>query len=649
MEYLRHISIGLCTPTSTTLLHPRKPSKLHHPSTSVFCSASKWAERLLADFQFLPATDNYSSSSSSTATVSPPFPPLPNATFPFPSISTSQDPLISRRQILHAACETLSNPGSRRNYNQGLVDDERDTIITQVPWEKVPGALCMLQEAGETEAVLQIRETLLRERMPKAFKQDVVLAMALAFVDLSRDAMALNPPHFIGGCEVLERALKLLQEEGASSLAPDLQSQIDETLEEIAPLCVLELLALPLDDEHQTKREEGLHGVRNILWAVGGGGVAAIAGGFTRENFMNEAFLCMTAAERVDLFAATPRNISAESFEVYGVALALVAQAFLNKKPHLIRDADNLFQQLQQTKITTLDNSVSPYTPIGNHEIDFALERGLRSLLVGELDECRMWLGLDNDSSRYRNPSIVDFVLENSKDDDDRSSWALQTFGGMVNGERIEGAGGSPLAAAAAIVRIGAEATAVLDHVKTSAIQALQKVFPLHHSEESDSAMLAEVPGISSLEEIYDEETITDKIKKASIKIMSAGVKALFSIKSEAFGPDHRLDKLPEPNIVDNFEGLFKASLGLRAFKFFLTLRKLPGSGCLMNMSIDSVTLSLDGQRAVVEATLEESTFLTDVHHPENNASNLQSYTTRYEMSCSKSGWKITEGSVYKS
>lgn len=69
----------------------------------------------------------------------------------------------------------------------------------------------MLQEAGETEVVLQIGESLLRERLPKAFKQDVVLAMALAYVDLSRDAMALDPPDFIGGCEVLERALKLLQ------------------------------------------------------------------------------------------------------------------------------------------------------------------------------------------------------------------------------------------------------------------------------------------------------------------------------------------------------------------------------------------------------------------------------------------------------
>lgn len=101
----------------------------------------------------------------------------------------------------------------------------------------------------------------------------------------------------------------VMQEEGASSLAPDLQAQIDETLEEINPRYVLELLALPLDDEYQTRRTEGLQGVRNILWAVGGGGAAAVAGGFTREDFMNEAFLRMTASEQVSplmYFVQTP-------------------------------------------------------------------------------------------------------------------------------------------------------------------------------------------------------------------------------------------------------------------------------------------------------------------------------------------------------
>lgn len=69
----------------------------------------------------------------------------------------------------------------------------------------------------------------------------------------------------------------------------------------------------------------------------------------------------------------------------------------------------------------------------------------------------------------------------------------------------------------------------------------------------------------------------------------------------------------------------------------------------LSNLSIDSVTVSLDGHRAVVEATIEESAELTDLSNPEHNASNSRSYTTRYEMSCSRSGWKITEGAVLES
>lgn len=69
----------------------------------------------------------------------------------------------------------------------------------------------MLQESGEDEVVLQIGESLLKERLPKSFKQDVVLAMALSYVEISRDTMALSPPDFIKGCELLERALNLLQ------------------------------------------------------------------------------------------------------------------------------------------------------------------------------------------------------------------------------------------------------------------------------------------------------------------------------------------------------------------------------------------------------------------------------------------------------
>jgi hypothetical protein len=89
-----------------------------------------------------------------------------------------------------------------------------------------------------------------------------------------------------------------------------LLSQIDETLEEITPRCVLELLALPLDGEHQNKRQEGLRGVRNILWSVGRGGIATVGGGFSREAYMNEAFLQMTSAEQVRIYNQFSRGSS---------------------------------------------------------------------------------------------------------------------------------------------------------------------------------------------------------------------------------------------------------------------------------------------------------------------------------------------------
>lgn len=90
-----------------------------------------------------------------------------------------------------------------------------------------------------------------------------------------------------------------MQEEGGSSLAPELQEQIEETLEELTPRCVLELLAFPLDKEHTSQREEGLQGLRSILWAVGEGGVSAPIRGFTREQFIKDAFSYMTSSEQV--------------------------------------------------------------------------------------------------------------------------------------------------------------------------------------------------------------------------------------------------------------------------------------------------------------------------------------------------------------
>lgn len=63
------------------------------------------------------------------------------------------------------------------------------------------------------EVVLQAGQALLGQQqdLPKTLNRDVVLAMALSYVELSREAMAEAPPAVVKSCSLLESALKLLE------------------------------------------------------------------------------------------------------------------------------------------------------------------------------------------------------------------------------------------------------------------------------------------------------------------------------------------------------------------------------------------------------------------------------------------------------
>ncbi|KAJ7530553.1 hypothetical protein O6H91_14G008000 [Diphasiastrum complanatum] len=416
-----------------------------------------------------------------------------------PTEGFSQEALVARQGILKAACDTLADPDMRGKYNMSLLEDEAGALVVEIPWSKMPGALCLLQEIGEMELVLQIGQTLLEERVPVPFKRDVALAMALAYVELSREAMTRVPPDVVQSCNLLESALTLLQE-GGSSLAPALQEQINETLEEITPRCVLELLALPLDEHYKQQREDGLQGVRTILWEAGLESSDTLIGGFTREQFMQEAFSRMTAAEQVQLFTETPTDIPADPSEIYTVAYAHVAEGFTAKRPELIQAASNFFLELQEMHASNPGMAEDfPFFEVQ----DLALGRGMCELLLGKVESCKICLGLEDEKPLF--VPILEFVQANSVQGEDGNllglcklleGWLAEevlskfrdTQGKSVKLhdfydeplvlrylENLEKGGTSQLAAAAAIVRIGEGAGAALNSVKAT----LQKVFPL--------------------------------------------------------------------------------------------------------------------------------------------------------------------------
>jgi len=210
----------------------------------------------------------------------------------------------------------------------------------------------------------------------------------------------------------------------------------------------------------------------------------------------------------VALFTATPSNIPADSSEVYAVALAHVAEGFVAKNPRLIQEADALFLQLQQADPSMANSEIS------NPQLEFALERGICALLVGEVGDCRTWLGLEDEKSPYRDPAVVNFVYSYSEEGEETDSlpglckllegWLTElvfprfrdteSLRVKLNDyfddssvlsylEGLEKGSGSHMAAAAAIVRIGAEAGAAFNNVKAT----LKRVFPMGRNMEGSA------------------------------------------------------------------------------------------------------------------------------------------------------------------
>jgi hypothetical protein len=269
-------------------------------------------------------------------------------------------------------------------------------------------------------------------------------------------------------------------------------------------------------------------------------------------------------SSQMDFFSKTPNSIPPEWFEIYSVALAHIAQAIASKRPQFIMMADDLFEQLQKFNI----GSQYPY----ENEMDLALERALCSLLVGDISNCRMWLGIDNESSPYRDPKIIEFVVNNSSIDEQNDllpglcklleTWLVtevfprsRDTRGMQFGlgdyyddpkvlgylERMEGGGASHLAAAAAIAKLGAQATAALGTVKSKALQAFNKIFPLVEQLERSGT---DNPGDDlekSLEKLALESAAGNVVhdsKNTALKIISTGALCtLFAIMGIKFLP----------------------------------------------------------------------------------------------------------------
>ncbi|XAR48282.1 hypothetical protein NMG60_11031044 [Bertholletia excelsa] len=230
----------------------------------------------------------------------------------------------------------------------------------RVPWTWVAGALCLLQEVGQEKLVLDIGRVVLQHPDAEPYAHDLLLSMALAECAIA--AVGFERNNIFEGFEALARAQCLLRSK-VSLGQLNLLSQIEESLEELAPACTLELLGMPHAPENAERRLGAIAALRELLRQ--GLDVEASCQVYDWPWFLGQALAKLMAAEIVnilpwDTLAETRKNKkSLESqnqrvvidFNCFYMALtAHIALGFSSRQRDLINKAKTICECLMASE-----------------------------------------------------------------------------------------------------------------------------------------------------------------------------------------------------------------------------------------------------------------------------------------------------------
>lgn len=306
--------------------------------------------------------------------------------------------IAAYRELIDRAYEVLGDPAERRAYNQAflqpiqaegikpgplfktaqispgtgvaVLEPETENLpledvqlpSIEIEPDQLGGALLLLQELGEYEAVLGLGNPYLKsdsgsprdvwgERDP--VHGDVVLTVALAYLELGREQYEHR--RYEKAAESLRSAQELLLREG---LFPELGYEICEELQRLRPYRILELLALPL--EAQEDRQQGLQLLTDMFQERGGiDGTGNDGSGLDVDallRFIQQLRDYLTAAEQEELFLAEAQRPSAVA--IYLATYGLIARGFTEYQPALVHQAKRLLMRLASHQDVFLEQAV---------------------------------------------------------------------------------------------------------------------------------------------------------------------------------------------------------------------------------------------------------------------------------------------------
>lgn len=336
----------------------------------------------------------------------------------------SEIAIAARKQLLDEAYAVLSDLEQRRSYDATFLaktyepktEEQAEALpggtaasVTpgfdksapsiEIKDSEFVGALLILQELGEYELVLKLGRSHLnngdvdiengRFGEPRIVRQDIVLTVAQASLELGREQWKQR--RYENAAETLTTGKELVLREG---VFPAVRRELQADLFKLRPYRILELLALPLENEEP--RHQGFQLLREMLQERGG-----IDGNGDDESGLNvDDFLrfiqqlrgYMTVAEQQALFEQEARRPSAVA--TYLAVYALMAGGFVERQPASIRRGKMMLTRLLKRQ-------------------DVHLEMAVCALLLGQTEEASQALEL---SGEYQS---LAFIREHSQGDPD--------------------------------------------------------------------------------------------------------------------------------------------------------------------------------------------------------------------------------------
>ncbi|XP_051123300.1 plastid division protein CDP1, chloroplastic isoform X2 [Andrographis paniculata] len=265
----------------------------------------------------------------------------------------TKDTVISRQDLLMDVRDKLL---FEPEYAGNLKDNQTPKSSLKIPWTLLPGALCLLQEVGEEKLVLDIGRRALQHPESKPFVHDLLLSMAHAECAIAKNSFEKN--NTSQGFEALARARCLLRSK-ISLGKMTLLSQIEESLEDLAPACTLDLLGMPHTPENAERRLGAVAALRELLRQ--GLDVETSCQVKDWPCFLNQALKKLMATEIVELLPwdnlavirKNRKSLESQSQRIvidfnsfYVVFLAHIALGFSSRQTDLIKKANSICECL---------------------------------------------------------------------------------------------------------------------------------------------------------------------------------------------------------------------------------------------------------------------------------------------------------------